>query len=578
MESTALPDSMPFWTERVYRPGGGQDHLGLGSVVTDRILPRLAPAINVITRHPRYWSFYAFVLSEFWKRDLPRTRAAFRQWYEPLECIFAVACELCDNPEHKASPVGAEKIGTLVANDPAFYDPKFSYVESALGGYGLYYATTMQAVGLVLLPNRSIGLKVDTITPAGQIVAEAFRSMIVDTEYYTEWLDKHDAPVPASVVREYAQRACLCRLHDSDALDRPLLADVVLHQGQSIETASRRETFQMMCELVAQSKGMAIDQEGFRRLIYFGTNARAGDSQRFEFTPTPPTIRAARRWRLYQAREYYNAALNEMWRRLHYWGLGQDGIAIPIPLSKVFESVRFVDFDEFTSSFGVKLPSKGISGLSPIQSLLDWVQEVGQVTGGLDDRWNLDAPLTEDGVIGWLHYGRSVTEASSGYLAAALTLLALVACRLWSRAMALVEPEDWFPVSEGGVERLGIERFLAELRRRADEGQSIADLATWLTRDYVISQHGHVAAAKLLSTGDTYRFRVENDRLRFFDQSASVGMNNPRFESLATFMYELGWSDYFYDHGNSLTIEGELLRVNGDLTVSGLLETFSSEH
>lgn len=49
-------NGVPYWTERMYRPGGGQDHLGLGSVVTDRILPRLSPAINVLTVHPRYWS------------------------------------------------------------------------------------------------------------------------------------------------------------------------------------------------------------------------------------------------------------------------------------------------------------------------------------------------------------------------------------------------------------------------------------------------------------------------------------------------------------------------------------------
>jgi hypothetical protein len=75
MSTAELQDGVPYWTERMYKPGGGQDHLGLGSVVTDRILPRLSPGINVLTTHPRYWSFYSFVLSEFWDRDLPRTAA-----------------------------------------------------------------------------------------------------------------------------------------------------------------------------------------------------------------------------------------------------------------------------------------------------------------------------------------------------------------------------------------------------------------------------------------------------------------------------------------------------------------------
>jgi hypothetical protein len=43
----------PQWTERMYPPGSGQDHLGLGSVSSDQILPKLAPDILVQTVHPR---------------------------------------------------------------------------------------------------------------------------------------------------------------------------------------------------------------------------------------------------------------------------------------------------------------------------------------------------------------------------------------------------------------------------------------------------------------------------------------------------------------------------------------------
>ena len=264
----------------------------------------------------------------------------------------------------------------LFRSNPDSYDPKFSYMDSALGGYGLYYATTMQSVGLVLLPNRSIGLKVDTITPTGQIIAEAFRSMIADTEYYENWIDNHDVSVPASVIREYAEKACLCRLRDPDARDRSLLVDVVLHQGKADEIASRRQTFQMMSEIVAQSKGIAFDEEAFRRLIYFRANSRTGDSHHFEFEPTPSTLRSSRRWRLYQAREYYNAAINEMWRRLHYWGLKQDGIAFPLPMGKVLDSVSSIDFEEFATSIGVTLPATGMSSASSIQSLMSW--EIGR--------------------------------------------------------------------------------------------------------------------------------------------------------------------------------------------------------
>ena len=80
----------PFWAAQAYPPRAGQDHLGLGSVSSDRILPRLSPGINVLTIHPRYWSFYAFVLDEFWARDLPRTRAVPAGSVVPAARLLAV--------------------------------------------------------------------------------------------------------------------------------------------------------------------------------------------------------------------------------------------------------------------------------------------------------------------------------------------------------------------------------------------------------------------------------------------------------------------------------------------------------
>lgn len=134
MSLAELSDAVPYWTEDMYPQRGGQDHLGLGSVVTDRILPRLSPGINVLTIHPRYWSFYAFVLSEFWERDLPRTKAALRAWFRPLECIYSVACSLCNGPNHRGAPIGTRRLGPVVAAKPSSFDPQFHYMDSAMGG------------------------------------------------------------------------------------------------------------------------------------------------------------------------------------------------------------------------------------------------------------------------------------------------------------------------------------------------------------------------------------------------------------------------------------------------------------
>ena len=569
MSSPDLLDAVPYWTEKMYLPGGGQDHLGLGSVVTDRILPRLSPGINVLTVHPRYWSFYAFVLSEFWSRDLPRTKAALREWYRPLECIFAIACSLCDGPDHRGSPIGSRRIGALVARTPDGFEPKFDYMDSPMGGYGLYYATVMQSVGLVALADRRLGLPVDAVTPAGQVVAGAFRSVVADTEYYLRWIDRHDEPVPREVVAEYGERACFCRLREPAANDRPLLVDAFLHMGNPMEAAARRQTLRFMCELAAQSAAAPVDQASFRRLIYFRADHGHEDSDGPTFVPTESTLRTARRWRLYQARAYFNASINEMWRRLIYWGLQREGVRLPVPMAEVRASLDDIDFASFASSIGVGLPGAGLSAGSSYNELLEWVMSAGAVSGELDDRWDLSAELTEDAIVKCFGDGTSLTEAGADRLAAALTLVTFVAARLWKAELALIASDDWFPVVAGGRERLGIQLFLSQLRDRANDGATVRDVTEWLTCDYVIAQHERVATAKLSTTGDTFRFRREAGRLRFFSKGALVEMNDSRFNALATFLFELGWCGYLYEADHDLSEEGEEMRLAGDLQPTG---------
>ena len=577
MPPTEPLDGVPYWAEKMYKSGGGQDHLGLGSVVTDRILPRLSPGINVLTIHPRYWSFYAFVLDEFWKRDFSRTRAAFRSWYRPLECIYSVACCLCENGDHFGSPIGSRRISRVVAAEPNGFDPQFDYMESAMGGYGLYYATVMQSLGLVALADARLGLPVDAVTPEGQVVADAFRAVIAGSEYYRNWIERHDEEVPYEVAAEYGKLACFCRLREESALDRPLLVDAFLHHGNPSEAEARRQTLRMFCEMADQSESSRVYAPSFRRLIYYGADHPDEDGVKgASFLPTAPLVRTARKWRLYQAREYFNAALNEMWRRLSCWGLTRNGDVYPLPMADVFDSIDLIDFEGFAESVGVELPPGGLAVRSPFRDLLDWVMTIGGVTGQLDDRWDLDCDLTEDRIVEWLGYRQRTAEHGPDVLAAALILATFVASRLWPPELALIEPADWFPVLEGGSERLGLQLFVDALRAKVDSDATIGEVAKWLTIDYVIEQHERVATAKLPTTGDTFRFRREAGRLRFFRKDARVRMNDSRFVALTTFVYELGWSGYLWDKDHGLTEEGELMRADGDLQVSGAFSQFAA--
>lgn len=110
-----------------------------------------------------------------------------------------------------------------------------------------------------------------------------------------------------------------------------------------------------------------------------------------------------------------------------------------------------------------------------------------------------------------------------------------------------------------------MQRCLARLRSLVAEDATVADVTRWLTFDYVVAQHERVAVAKLATTGDTFRFRREAGRMRFFDKETQFRMNDSRFNALATVLYELGWSGYFYEADHGLTPKGRRLREDGDI-------------
>jgi hypothetical protein len=551
-------DVRPQWTEKLYRPSGGQDHLGLGSVSSDRILRKLAPGINVQTIHPRYWSFYTFVLDEFWRRDLPRTRRAFVDFYRPCEAIFAVGAQLCDRPEHEQSGrlravVGAQKAAPYAAQDPDEVDPQFDYIDSDLGGYGLYYGTTIAAMGLIAPALSGTNLLFDAPTPEGRIVAEGFRVAIADTVYYTQYFGNPTRPVPTEVVRDYIRRACLCQLQSDAAPYRELLRDVFLHAGPEGTSAIRRATLRFLLDLADQTDGVSLDEDTFRQLIYFRAHPDGA-----AYTPRPGIERAARRWRLYQAREYYSYALNRLWAHLCRWGLGESvGGSRPVPLAQLWKHVETaLDFDQLADDLEIDDP--GFGSTTPIVDVAAWASEVANVGGGLDDRWDVDASLHEH----WLYQGSRRPGLGARTIPEMATLLLLVAARLGSPATAADHADDWDLVTEDGLARLAMSRFFTQLRRRAMARDTLGDLLQWLFSDYVIRQHQQVAVTKL--PDDTYRFRREGDRLRFYQHQAPADMNNSRFEALATTVHELGFVEDLASDTHALSDDGRQLLRQGD--------------
>lgn len=557
--------TQPAWTEQLAKPRGGQDHLGVGSVVTDQILPSLAPGINVLTPHPRYWAFYSMVVDQFWKES-PKavTGRKLLEYMTRKEAIFSAAGHICPHPEHRPSqdPIGSQRMRPEVRKNEPTFSSNFPFVKSLGGGYRLYYGTVMQTMGVIQGADRELNLPIDAVTPdRGKDLADAYRDAIASTKYWKKYWNADE--VPRDVVEEYAAVACLCQLK-TNAPDRTLIADTFLHghagPAHVGEPEARRTTLRMMLEIAHQTRNTPIAQPDFRRLLLYGSTYSAETGRTIaRITMPDELVSVRRRWRLSQLREMFNYSLNGMWALITNWGLSEGGDYTPLPTHRVLDLA-----DQATFS---AVPGLGsLTAKSLLHTLAERLQAASQCTDSLDGAWSLDAEVTEDYLYDIL---REDAVAERQRLGVLFALYVLCLARIWDPHLPQqVGPIDWKPADEGGYRRIGMSLALRQLRHDAQTGTTIATSLKRVLEHHVINQHERVAIGKL-NTGDTFRFRREANNLRFFPQKADFTLNDTRFDALSTACAELNWSGFFVDKGHGLTPEGEQIRATGDLIHMG---------
>jgi hypothetical protein len=532
----------------------------LGSVSSDRILPALSPGINVLTIHPRYWSFYSFVLDEFWSRDLPRTRTAFRDFYRPREAVFAMACHVCDAKEHATvvgNIVGSRRVAPLSRDHD--FDPGFDYIKQPLGGYGLYYRSVMEATGTLVIATPANGFLFDALTETGRGIAAAYRDAISSTVLWRDRLNGTlEAPISRDVLVDFARQGCLCQLRVADKHDLPLLQDMFTHAGRPGEGPARRQTLRLLLDLATTMQDVGITQSAFRQLIYF--HNVDGEIYR----PRQDLVGVARRWRLYQAREYFAFAFNRLLGWLVRRGLllSDDGLAA-IPLARIWETVDdALDHNDFVEATGLRTAQ--VRSSTPASTFADILTAQVDVDPGVDDVWPRHERLDEQALFQWC----SNVDDKAETLVAVLAMVLLTHRRVGTPSRTADLGDDARLLAEGGSLRIGMVRFFSELNRRLMARQTLAELARWLIQDFVIIQHERVATAKL--PDDTFRLRRVGDSLRFFPQEAGAGLNDSRYLALSTTAHELGLVSSMREPNRRLTTTGRRLLELGDLPAGAL--------
>jgi hypothetical protein len=553
-------EAKPQWIVRMYASKEGRDHLGLGSVSAAQILPTLSPAINVLTYHPRYYSFYAFLLDEFIRRERPASRGAWIAFYRPREFIFSVGAYLRahqrSKPEHgqMGNIVGGQKTEPLARREYPSYNSQTDYMDSELGGYGLYYRTVMTELELIYLGGRGLPYPIDVPSEKGRAMAAAFREAVRDTVYYQAYFDQDTAEVPLEVIHEYIDRACLCQLQHTETPDRPLLVDAFLHGGSPEGAAARRATFRLLLDVAWQTEGHAIGEDTFRQLLYF-QSAEGG----ITYQPDENVGLTYRRWRQYQAREYYSFALNAMWNYLCHWGLSHQGDIRPVPLTDFWDHLeQALDFDGLARR--LNLPPPGIRSGSGYEDLLHWLTTLVGVSGmAFDAACGLNAPVQEHRLYRLVNSERHRPEIS---VAGMMLMLALIYLR-FGESNRWQAPE-WEIAKIGRNGRLPLHGYIQSLRRRIQSGPvTIHEIAQWLYRDYIILQHQAIANQKLPE--NTFRFQSEGGRLRFYNLENNLRFMDSRYHALATMVHELGFCGNLFESAHGLTAEGSRLLEEGDL-------------
>lgn len=551
-----------MWGARAFAPKSGQDHLGLGSVSSDRILPVLSPGINVLTVHPRYWSFYSWVLDDFWAADLPRNRAGFVSFYRPREAVFSMACHVCDAPEHATitgNVNGSRRISPKV-NDSDF-DPQFDYIKEPLGGYGLYYRSAMELTGSLVVASPANGFPVDAPTPIGRALAASFRSAVAGTEVSKLLSEgRVSQPIAREALVEFARKACLCKLRVAEAYDLPLLRDLFLHSGSPAEVASRGETLRMLLDLSTCRQAQELSQDDFRQLVYFR------QLEGSDFEPRQGLVDAARRWRVYQGREYFAYVFNRLLRWVSRRGLAAtDGGLTVLPTAELWS---LVDDSLARSSkeddLGLALPT--VDAATRASVLLDGLLGKLDASPDADSVWPRRTGLDEHALYSAC---REYDQDDGRTLVALLAMVLLLRERFGLPSRAMEYAKEQVLISEGGSLRIGMTRFMHQLNQRMLRDPTIGELTRWLIEDFVIVQHERVATAKL--PDDTYRVRRIGGAVRFFAQESPAVFNDSRFRALSTTVHELGWVSTFNEPDRQLTESGQRLLVDGDLPGGALV-------
>jgi hypothetical protein len=409
--------------------------------------------------------------------------------------------------------VGKQRAGPVARRDVPAFERRES-VESYLGGYGLYYRTPLADLGIVAPAGSLLGdrpTQVDVLVPneRAEALAAAFRSSIADTRYYKDYMRGID-PIPADVLDELAERACLCRLPEHPNEQRLLRNVLVEPAERSIGVEQRRLSFAFFLSLLEMEPGIAGPDAVRSDAAFCSSVWRVFEMRKNEKTARSAT---AAQWAALVGKEYMQDALSLIWIAFCRQGRAAqppDGFA-PVELDRLIREV-LVGADAITLP-AARVPYEQRTAASAFVAAIDAASH--------------DLSLEE------LRQWAIETDTAMAGLALLVGLFARM-------PDAHTLPEEWSQI--GGLasnHQPGLLGLRTRLTQHIEGKPSLADTMVWLVHRCILSAHESIAYSKLPDF--TFRFRWEHGRLRFYDlDDERFGLADIRRESMAWISKDIG--------------------------------------
>lgn len=294
----------PLWTEPLELSQRMMDPLGM-SRVSEWIVDELLPGITTLTTRARNYSFYCWVIKDIIEKNKGKKSINLSREITKRETAYVFGSILHDC-KRDVDPIGVIKARRILSNTEGDdVNTEFSVLEHSYGGFGQYYQSAMERLGLVLrTPHMSVP------TPKGEKLGESYKHWIKSTAYYNDYIEKQE--IPKKILTDYGNKSCVCLLREN-TIERDLLTDVFLEKNNPREDleSSRRDTLHLVLKSIdiCSQNNIKFNDEGFRNIVFFQqikTNSKV-----INFYPDILKD-VIDRWRFFEFQEYLTFSLETL--------------------------------------------------------------------------------------------------------------------------------------------------------------------------------------------------------------------------------------------------------------------------